>query len=507
MKTPRTGRVESGFRRSAGGWRAAAAGRKLAFRPALSQTALALMLLAAASACDLTPRWRPSRLDYDVAIIDGGGRIRVEVTVADGPRPTAWVGFGSSPLASEAVSRAIVNVTARTGGGAALPMRQVGEDAYRVDIGGGEPWVLGYEIEVGSPPAAYYHRASNASPDHLVLVGVDAWARFFDFAAPIDVPPADRPLDDVEAARVRFDLGGAPPGWMVVSAAPERALNEFELDEHPARSAFAIGPYRLFDIGRDLGLRAAVHSDWHLARDRIVGYAQQLARVQARQFGRPPGGPALMIFTPFPAAVTPPDGARTAGMVWDRSLLLYGGMARGARQNSARAGEMIAVFLGHELFHLYVPWGLPITQPLSWLSEGWAEHVGRSSAVAAGILSAGGAEQSLRDAYERYRQMGGARAGSLQNASESGEELRELLYLRGELVFRILSLEWEQSGKPGTFDGVLWSRLQAEYDGEHPLEPEAVSRVLSAMVNPLTVRRIVDGAAAITLPELALGRR
>jgi len=46
-----------------------------------------------------------------------------------------------------------------------------------------------------------------------------------------------------------------------------------------------------------------------------------------------------------------------------------------------------------------------------------------------------------------------------------------------------------------------------EYDGETPLEPEAVSRLLSAMVSPSTVRRLVDGAAVITLPELELGRR
>jgi hypothetical protein len=39
------------------------------------------------------------------------------------------------------------------------------------------------------------------------------------------------------------------------------------------------------------------------------------------------------------------------------------------------------------------------------------------------------------------------------------------------------------------------------------LEPEAVSRVLSAMVSPATVRRLVDGSAIITQPELELGRR
>jgi hypothetical protein len=77
----------------------------------------------------------------------------------------------------------------------------------------------------------------------------------------------------------------------------------------------------------------------------------------------------------------------------------------------------------------------------------------------------------------------------------------------GELVFRILSLEWAATGKPGSFDSAFWLRLMTEYDGDTPLEPEAVSRILSAMVSPSTVRRLVDGAAVITLPELKLGRR
>jgi hypothetical protein len=204
----------------------------------------------------------------------------------------------------------------------------------------------------------------------------------------------------------------------------------------------------------------------------------------------------------------PDQGVRSAGMVWDRSLLLFAGAGPSVPRDSDRVREMMAIFLGHELFHLYVPWGLAVTQPLSWLSEGWAEHVGRSSARKALILSNTGADRSLREAYERYREMGGARAGSLRNASEyGGEELRPLLYVRGELVFRVLSLEWQERGNPGSFDGALWQRLQREYDGENPIEPEVVSRILGAMVSPVTVRRLVDGAAVITLPELELGRR
>ncbi len=433
--------------------------------------------------------------------------MRVSVTVADGPRPTAWVGFGASPLGAGLQSRRIDQVTARTVAGAALGVRAVGDEAYRVDVTTDDAWVLEYRAVIGAPPADFYHRASSSSGNHMMLVGVDVWPRFFDYPAAVEVPPVDRPLGDVAEAGIRFDLSGLPDDWIVVSASPEVTLNHFELSDHPARSVFALGPYRFQDIDRALGLRAAIHSGWNVGRRQLVGYARQLVRVQAREFGPPPGDPALMIFTPFPSSVTPRQGVRTAGMVWDRSLLLFAGADRSVSLNDDRVREMLAIFLGHEIFHLYVPWGLAVTQPLSWLSEGWAEHVGRTSARRAGILSAGGTDRSLREAYGRYLEMGGAGAGSLQNASAAGEELRPLLYVRGELVFRILSLEWAANGKPGSFDSVFWRHLMTEYDGDTPLEPEAVSRILSAMVSPSTVRRLVDGAAIITLPELKLGRR
>ena len=458
------------------------------------------------ASCSLLPADPSPTLHYAVELIDGG--VHVSVTVAGGPRPVAWIGFGASPLGGELTSRRIDRVTARTVEGAPLGVRPAGRDAYRVDVATNEAWVLEYRATIGSPPADSYHRASSASNDHMVLVGVDVWARFFDRRADVEPAPVDRLLENVAAATVSFDADSLPRGWVVVGAALETTLNNFTLNEHPARSAFALGPYRFHDIDTSLGLRAAIHTGWNVAREHLVSYSRQLARVQASQFGRPPGDPAIMIFTPLPPGVRPLEGVRSAGMVWDRSLLLFAGAGPSVPRNNDRVREMMGVFLGHELFHLYVPWGLPVTRPLSWLSEGWAEHIGRSSARSARILSAAGADRSLRDAYERYREMGGARAGSLRNAGESGgEDLRPLLYVRGELVFRILSLEWDKSGQPGSFDGVLWQRLLAEYDGETPLQPEAVSRILSDMVSPGVVRRLVDGAAVITLPELELGRR
>ncbi|MGD8331562.1 MAG: hypothetical protein PVJ49_19170 [Acidobacteriota bacterium] len=520
MKAPLENRIGCGLTGGTHGPRgygAAGARRKIAAPAIKSQTrnrrssaralaSLLLLLAAAPPACTLFPAPQPLLLDYSVVLVGDG--IDVQVTVAGGPRPAAWVGFGVSPLGANLSSREIYGVSARTVGGAPLAVQPAGEDAYRVDVTTDEAWIFAYHARIGAPPADFYHRASSASADHIVLVGVDILPRVFGAGDDVALPPEDRPLEEVAEATIHFDTASLPAGWVVASAAPEKAHNQFTLREHPARSAFAIGPYRFEEVDDELGLRAAIHADWNIARDVLVTYAHRLARVQAQEFGPPPGDPALMIFTPLPASARPVGGVRSAGMVWDRTLLLFAGADPTLPLDSTRVREMMAIFLGHELFHLYVPWGLAITQPLSWLSEGWAEHVGRTSARQALILSAAGEDRSLREAYNRYLEMGGARAGSLQNAAEyGGEELRPLLYVRGELVFRVLSLEWEDKGKQGSFDGVLWQRLLLEYDGSTPLEPAAVSRVLSAMVSPSTVRRLVDGSAVITLPELRLGRR
>ncbi len=399
------------------------------------------------------------------------------------------------------------NFVARTASGLPLQVDSAGIDAFRVAVDTREDWFFEYDVALGSPPSELYHRASSGSADHLILIGVDVWPRFFDDPAALEPPPAERFADDVQAAFVRFHLDELPTGWVVVSAAREIELNHFELREHPERSVFAVGPYRFEDIDRTLGVRAAIHRGWNVAREQIVDYSRQLVRTQASDFGAPPGGPTLMIFTPLPTALRPAGAVRSSGMVWDRSLILFSGAGASVPLDRDEIREMMAVFLGHELFHLYVPWGLPVTRSLSWLSEGWAEHAGRTSARKAGILSASGTMRSLTEAYERYVEMGGARAGSLQQASDSDDEsLRALLYVRGELVFRILALEWESNGNTGSFDSVLWRRLSAEHDGVAPLEPDTIRRVLNGMVSPTTVRRVVDGAAMITLPELALGR-
>lgn len=480
-------------------------GEILARRTSRRRCAIPIAILVAATSiavfgCSMLGDTPPD-LDYYASLTADG--VRVVVTVHGGPRPTAWIGFGLTPIAPDQVSRQIVGLEARRSDGVSLEVEQLGRSAYRVDVGRADPWEFEYVILLDRPPADFYHRSSTRSAQHAVLIGIDVWAQIYSSPEAVGALPQERPLCPVGEVSVSFDVASVPPTWRVLSAEREVDFNLFRLASHPADSVFALGPYQLEQVGH-AGIRAAIHDDWPLDRATILNTATQLARVLVTKLGPPPGDSPLLVFTPLPPETLPSGGARSAGMAWNRTLNLFGGLTPGLPSASREIREMSAIFVGHELFHLYVPWGLPVTQELSWLSEGWAMHMGRTAAVEAKLLGRAGSHRVLREAYERYIGMGGHRAGNLEDAGVGGEEIRELLYVRGELVFRIMSLEWQESGKPGHFDSVLWQRLLAAYDGVNPLTPDVIASVLSSMVSPSTVRRYVEGTSSITMAELGL---
>lgn len=464
---------------------------------------VAIAALLTASACSLLPE-RPPRLTYRLRPSLEG--VRVSLRVVDGPSPTVWVGVGDTDLGLARPTREVSDVSAVDADGAPLPVEQVGTDAWRVDRRDDRPWELRYRVALSPIPSDVYHRASTASARHLILLGSDVLAQLYASSSAVEAPPSRRLSARLEKAVIEIDPSDLPRGWRVVSAEREVAPRRFEVRDNPARTVFAAGPYRMEALGPDSPAVAAVHEDWRLARRQIVDYSRQLLRVLGRELGPPPGDSPLMLFTPLPPEMAPAGGVRTAGMVWDRTMILFAGAGRRTPPSSAKLREMMAIFLGHELFHLYVPWGLSITQPLSWLSEGWASHMGRRAAESARLLSRSGSARALRAAFDRYIHLGGTRAGTLQSASERGEEMRELVYVRGELVFRILSLEWRDKGGTGSFDATLWRRLRRIPESGLPVEPAQVSAILSAILDPVTVRRYVDGNAPITLPQLDLER-
>jgi hypothetical protein len=196
---------------------------------------------------------------------------------------------------------------------------------------------------------------------------------------------------------------------------------------------------------------------------------------------------------------------RTAGIVRGQTLVVYASKSPRIPSNHPETAAALAVFLGHELFHLWVPTGVQVMRELSWLSEGWAMHRGRRAAVASGWLDEDAGDRLLDLAYRRYLDIGGHRAGSLPAASVGSEDQRNLLYLRGELVFQLLEQEWERTNPGRRFERVLWEALVAAYDGLEPLDPTTVGTILTDLVGATTVRRYVVGRSPLTPDMIGLG--
>lgn len=131
-------------------------------------------------------------------------------------------------------------------------------------------------------------------------------------------------------------------------------------------------------------------------------------------------------------------------------------------------------------------------------------HMGRRAAVATGWLDEAAGTRRLGLSYRRYLDIGGYRAGSLPAASTGPEDRRNLLYLRGELVFRLLQLEWGRANPDRPFERALWESLETAYDGIEPLDSAAVRMILTDLVDATTVRRYVEGQAPLTPDALGL---
>lgn len=131
-------------------------------------------------------------------------------------------------------------------------------------------------------------------------------------------------------------------------------------------------------------------------------------------------------------------------------------------------------------------------------------QMGRLVASDAGWLTDAADTARLRTAYRRYQAMGGYRAGSLPAASMGADSQRDLLYLRGELVFRLLANEWDAGSPNESFERALWRALVRARPGAAAVDSDAVREILETLVDPSIVRRYVEGQAPLTPAMLGL---
>ncbi len=461
-----------------------------------------VILVACASACTAPPV--PFSLRFTVFPTTQGADVIVEVH--GGRDDLAWVGFAAGPGAPADLPQRVHSVQARTLDGRRLPQRQHGEAGYQIELEDSS-WQLGYSLDL-RPRADddIFYRSSVREDDYLVLVGSDAWARFYTTPEALAIAPNRRPGGAVLEARAAFNLPEQPTPWKVATTAWARSPRTFELSEHPTASVFALGPFEIRDIEEVPGLRLAVHPRWSALNESIDSLTGKLLLSHRERLGPPGSTTALALMHPLPQPLGPAGGLRTAGMVRGRSLILYAGANPRIKPHDPQLREAMAVFLGHEFFHLWVPSSVQVTRELSWLSEGWAMHMGRLAAVEVGWLSEPASVQRLQDAYRRYLDIGGYRAGSLPEASMGSESRRDLLYLRGELVFRLLERQWALTNT-GNFEAELWRALADAYDGRTPLDAKSVRSSLASLVDHGTVRRYVEGTSPLTPSALGLRRR
>ncbi len=455
--------------------------------------------LALVAACGQAPD--PYWVDFTVRPNDQG--VEIVADVHGGPT-TAWVGFGVGPGTPPELVDQIEAMAAYSAAGEVLEVTAVGRGGYQIETNG-EPWKLSYRLSLraGAEDPSFY-RASTRGKDYLVLVGSDAWARFYSDPTPLTRPPEARPPGPVSGATARFELPGPDSEWRVVSTAWEEAANTFAMRQHPVGSVFALGPFETIQLPEAAGLRIARHRDWNIMPEQVDEMVDDLMMSHREMLAPPDNIRALALLSPLPESLSPRSGLRTAGMVRGQTLVVYASKAPLVPANHPDIAEAMAVFLGHELFHLWVPTSVQVTRELSWLSEGWAMHMGRYAAVATGWLDEAAGTRRLALSYRRYLDIGGYRAGSLPAASTGHESQRNLLYLRGELVFRLLEREWHQANPDRPFERALWDALASAYDGVEPLDSAAVRTILTGLVDATTVRRYVEGQAPLTPDAIGL---
>ncbi len=469
----------------------------------MSRLRLAMVIVAlCVSACASPPL--PFSLCFTVFPTALGADVIVEVH--GGRDDMAWVGFAAGPGAPADLPQRVHSVQARTLDGRRLTQRRHGNAGYQVELEDSS-WQLGYSLDLRPRPGDdIFYRSSVREDDYLVLVGSDAWARFYTTPDALAMSPTERPGGVVLEAQAAFNLPERPAQWQVATTAWARSPRTFELSEHPTASVFALGPFEIRDVEQVPGLQLAIHPRWSVLNESIETLTSRLLQSHRARLGSPGSTTPLALMSPLPQSLGPAGGLRTAGMVRGRSLILYAGANPRIKPDEPQLRESMAVFLGHELFHLWVPSGVQVTRELSWLSEGWAMHMGRLAAIDVGWLSEPASVQRLQGAYRRYLDIGGYRAGSLPEASMGSESRRDLLYLRGELVFRLLERQWALTNT-GNFEAELWRALAKAYDGRAPLDAESVRSALASLVDRGTVRRYVEGTSPLTPSALGLRRR
>ncbi len=299
----------------------------------------------------------------------------------------------------------------------------------------------------------------------------------------------------VAHAKLRLTL---PDGWQSIALDDQTAAGrDYEVAQAES-SMILIGPALRRQTGRAgaLTFTLAASGEWAVDDGDIANVIQEVLQEHARATGTVPRRTALVIVAPFPRPV--------AAHVW--SAETRGGtvlMLSGRMPGKTAALVQLSMPLAHELFHLWVPNGLPLAGDYAWFFEGFTLYQSVRAGVRLGYLSFQNYLDNLALAYDRSRNAREASGVSLLDASRRRwSDPAASVYYRGMLAAYLydLQLRRQTNGKRSTDD--IYHALFHQKSATNA-QLDANSAVLELMNNvagsPALTERYIKSSGAVEL--------
>ncbi|MGB7922785.1 MAG: hypothetical protein WCF57_06015 [Pyrinomonadaceae bacterium] len=409
-------------------------------------------------------------------------RVKVEGTRAQGT--TAW-SFRNIYASVVGLGERIENLRLRDQNGADVPVRKLAPGEYEA---ASAATIFSYEMRVEPPQpatdAAYVSWLTNERG--FLMLG--------------DLLPLHTNIKERSAsATVRFAL---PAGWNIASNEKKRADGQFETTDAEQAVFFAAQDLRQRRerIG-SIDFTFIASGEWAFTDDDATKMAASILKDHTETVGTTPRASSVLMLSPYPR---PMSAERWSAETRGGTVTLLSG--RSPSKTAALA--QLSVPLTHELFHLWIPNGLPaLDGNYDWFYEGFTMYQAMRAGLRLRLLTFPDYLNSMGRAYDLYRAAKESDKASLLQASEqrwAGATM--LVYNKGMLAAFLydLTLRQRSNGKRSLDDVYrdLFRRHTAAETGK-----DANAAVIAVLNNNGEMqdftRRYVESAAMIDL-EAAL---
>lgn len=256
--------------------------------------------------------------------------------------------------------------------GADVPVRRLASGEYSAK----HPAVaFRYEVSLDPPP-----------------IGAAAHVSWLDEAHGILMPGDLLPLP---LARAKLSLT-LPAEWRAVAVEEEVAAGLLDLDDAESSVLFIGRDVRLRHTSvQGMGVKLAVSGNWAFSDQEALETVVPILKEHAKTFGCAARERALVIIAPPPYPI---NAAQWSAETRGGTVLFLSGRSPSKVSALAR----LSVPLVHELFHLWVPNGLPLTGDYAWFYEGFTNYQALRVSQRLGFINFNDYLDALARAYDGY---------------------------------------------------------------------------------------------------------